>query len=153
MSNIRTEYETIYILEPELSKEDVSGVADKVSSIIEKCAGDVLIHHDWGNRRLAYPIKRNQRGHYVYFNYLAPTGVVLELERNLRIQDNLLRFLTVRIAEDVDVESRMAEAVEQRKRIEEEEASRAAEEAARAGEERRARLRGAVSLRLGLGNL
>jgi small subunit ribosomal protein S6 len=117
----------------------VEGVATKVSGIIEKYQGDVLIHDDWGKRRLAYPIQRSQYGRYVYFNYMGPNSLVSELERNLRIDDSFLRFLTVRLADDIDVAARKALAMTQQAEVTEKQVARkAAEDARRAEEVRRA---------------
>ena len=135
MLNLSHEYETIYILKPELPIDTVDKTADKVNGIIGKFDGEVLLQDDWGKRKLAYPIKKNARGHYVYFNYVGTSNLVGELERQLRIDDNLLRFLTVRVGEDVDVESRRAEVAVLVKQREEEAARRAEEEAKAAAEE------------------
>lgn len=142
MLNLSHEYETIYILKPELPVDAVEKTADKVSGIIGKFDGEVLMQDDWGKRKLAYPIQKNARGHYVYFNYVGSNNLVGELERQLRIDDNLLRFLTVRVGEDVDVEVRRSEVAilvkqraEEAARRAEEEAKAAAEAAARAEEE------------------
>ena len=140
---IYTEYETIYIVRPELPEDALKAISDKVSGIIETGSGIVLTLDDWGKRKLAYPIRKNSKGHYVYFNYVAPSDLVAELERQLRIDDQLLRFLTVKLGVDVDVETRKVEAAEENKKREEaraaaaaaaaeEEKRRAAEEAARA---------------------
>ena len=145
MLNLSNEYETIYILKPELPVDTIDKTADKVNGIIGKFDGEVLLQDDWGKRKLAYPIKKNARGHYVYFNYVGNSSLVGELERQLRIDDNLLRFLTVRVGEDVDLDNRRAEvavlikqrADEAAKRAEEE-AKAAAEAAARAEQEAKA---------------
>ncbi len=125
---IYTEYETIYIARPELPDDTLQAISDKISGIIEKGEGVVLTLDDWGKRRLAYPIKKNSKGHYVYFNYVGPSSLVGELERNLRIDDQLLRFLTVKLGYDVDVDTRKEEAAEVN-------AKRAAARAARAAAE------------------
>jgi small subunit ribosomal protein S6 len=135
MLNLSHEYETIYILKPELPIDTVDKTADKVNGIIGKFDGEVLLQDDWGKRKLAYPIKKNARGHYVYFNYVGTSNLVGELERQLRIDDNLLRFLTVRVGEDVNVETRRAEVAILVKQREEEAARRAEEEAKAAAEE------------------
>ena len=135
MLNLSREYETIYILKPELPIDTVDKTADKVNGIIGKFDGEVLLQDDWGKRKLAYPIKKNARGHYVYFNYVGTSNLVGELERQLRIDDNLLRFLTVRVGEDVNVENRRAEVAVLVKQREEEAARRADEEAKAAAEE------------------
>jgi small subunit ribosomal protein S6 len=108
---ILTEYETIYILKPDLTEDVVKAVAEKVTGIIDSFKGSLLIEDDWGKRKLAYPISRNSRGHYVRMHFVGPTGLVAEIERQLRYDDNLLRFLTVKLDEDVDREALMTSAV------------------------------------------
>jgi ribosomal protein S6 len=134
MLNLSHEYETIYILKPELPTDTIDKMATKVSGIIGKFEGEVLLQDDWGKRKLAYPIQKNARGHYVYFNFVGPSGLVGELERQLRIEDDLLRFLTVRVGQDINLESRRAEVAVLLKQREEEAAKRAEEEAKLAAE-------------------
>ncbi len=126
---IVTEYETIYVVKPELPEDALVALNDKVNTIVEKNQGTMLTVDDWGKRKLAYPIQKNSKGHYVYINYLGPTTLVAELERNLRIEDNLLRFLTVKLDIDVDVESRKVKAEEDNARRAELRAARAEAEA------------------------
>jgi small subunit ribosomal protein S6 len=109
---IYTEYETIYILKPEVPEDIVRTLNEKIDGIIGRYEGHILIRDDWGKRKLAYPIQKNSKGHYLYVNYLGPSDLVLEVERNLRIEENLLRFLTVKLSEDVDVETKQHEAKE-----------------------------------------
>jgi len=126
---IVTEYETIYVVKPELPEDALTALNDKVNTIVEKNKGIMLTVDDWGKRKLAYPIQKNSKGHYVYINYLGPSALVAELERNLRIEDNLLRFLTVKLDIDVDIESRKVRAEEDNARRAEQRAARAAAEA------------------------
>jgi len=107
---ILTEYETIYILKPDLTEDAVKGVSEKVNGIVTQYKGTLLDEDDWGKKKLAYPIARNSRGHYVRFHYAGPADLVAELERQLRYDDNLLRFLTVKMDYDVNIESLSAEA-------------------------------------------
>jgi len=128
---ITTEYETIYILKPDLPEDAIRAVAEKVGGIITSYEGNVLSEDDWGKRKLAYPIDRNSRGHYVRFHYIGPSTLVAELERQLRYDDKLLRFLSVRLEADVDSEKALAEAAARAAKKAAEEAARAAEEAER----------------------
>ncbi|MCB9758843.1 MAG: 30S ribosomal protein S6 [Alphaproteobacteria bacterium] len=109
-----TEYETIYIVKPEASEDILKAIQEKFNSIIERFEGHILNVDDWGKRKLAYPIKKNSKGHYVYVHYLAPTETIVELERNLRIDSNLMRFLSVKLDTDVDVETALSAAAEHR---------------------------------------
>lgn len=126
---IYTEYETIYVVKPELPDDALSALNEKVAGIIEKNDGTMLLVDDWGKRKLAYPIQKNSKGHYVYINFAGPSNLIAELERNLRIEDNLLRFLTVKLSVDIDLDAKKAAAAEEGVRRAEAAAARAAAEA------------------------
>ncbi|RMH45275.1 MAG: 30S ribosomal protein S6 [Deltaproteobacteria bacterium] len=100
------EYETIFILDPDTANDGVAKVNERVKSVIEGQGGKVLLADNWGKRRLAYPVAKHQRGIYLYWQYLGTAGLVRELERNLRMLDSVVRYLTVKIDENVDPEAR-----------------------------------------------
>lgn len=127
------EYETIIIIRPDLDDADTDAIVERVEEVIVK-GGRLLDREDWGKKRLAYPINKHQKGHYVLYSFLAEASLISELERIIRITDNVVRFLTIRKAEAVDVETRVQEASEHRRVRLEEEAKRAEEEAKRAAE-------------------
>ena len=104
------EYELVFIIRPDVTDEDIEVIKDRSLGIITDRDGNVLKVDDWGKRRLAYEIQDYAKGHFVLMNYLGSSEVVDELERTLRIDDGVLRFLTVKLAERVDVEVRVAEA-------------------------------------------
>lgn len=121
------EYETTLIIRPDLDDPSTYGIVERIESALAENGGTLLIRDDWGKRKLAYAIDRHLKGHYILLNFLAPAELVSELERRIRITDGIIRFLTVRIADAVDMETRVAEAAEQRARREEEAARRRAE--------------------------
>jgi len=130
------EYETTLIIQPEISDEGVEAMCARLDEIVQAGNGIRLMYDDQGRRRLAYEIQNFQKGRYVMLHFLDEGGVVPGLERALRLDDSVIRFLTVQVAEDVpDVEARKAEAAEE-VRIREQ---RAAERAAREAEEAAAR--------------
>ena len=136
------EYETTFIIQPELSDEGVQAVCGRVEAILEERGAAKLFYDDMGRRRLAYSIGNFQKGQYLTLFYLDDGKVVTEVERALRLDDSVLRYLTVLANPEVaDVEARQAEAAEfERIRAERaaERAAREAEEAARAAEELKA---------------
>jgi len=132
------EYETTFIIQPEISDESVAGLLERLDGVMEKSGAQRLLYDDQGKRRLAYEIENFQKGRYVTLYYLDEGQTGKELERVLRLDDSVLRFLTV-LANDevVDIEARKAEAAEfERARAAKaaERAAREAEEAARAAE-------------------
>lgn len=106
------EYETIYVLKPDLPAEQVKVLKDKVQDIIEKAEGKVLHHVDWGKRRLAYKVEKFQQAQYIYLQYLDKGLSIAEIERILKNDDRVLKFLTVQVEEKVNVEDRLARAGE-----------------------------------------
>ena len=113
------EYETVFIIRPEVDEAELGQLIEKLEGIIGKYDGSVLVREDWGRRKLAYPINKHFHGIYLYLNYTGSNGLPRELERNVRIDDNLIRFLTVRLSENVDVDATRQLAEErQKKRLE-----------------------------------
>ena len=103
------EYETIYILRPNTPNEGVAEVNTRIKGIIEGMGGKIIKVDNWGKRRLAYEVAKERKGIYLYWQYLATPGVVEETERNLRMLDNVIRYLSVKVDENVDVAARPTE--------------------------------------------
>ncbi len=108
----KREYETIYILRPGTSNESVADVNTRVRGIIDTMGGKVLKIDNWGKRRLAYEIAKERKGIYLYWQYLSEQAVVSEVERNLRMLDTVIRYMTVKLDTDVQAAERLSEADE-----------------------------------------
>ena len=96
------EYETIYILRPNAGEEAAEKVAARVMETIAKLDGKLVEVDVWGRRRLAYRIKGNPKGVFIYLRYLGYPGLVFELERNLRMLDAVLKHQTVKLKDEID---------------------------------------------------
>ncbi|MGB5282904.1 MAG: 30S ribosomal protein S6, partial [Polyangiales bacterium] len=96
------EYETIYILRPNVDNDGAEKVIDRAKDVIARLDGTLTKLDNWGKRKLAYPIQKNSRGIFVYLKYVGFNDLVPELERNLRLLDDVVRFQTVLLAEDID---------------------------------------------------
>ena len=96
------EYETIYILRPDVDHDVAEKVVDRAKDVIARLDGTLTKLDNWGKRRLAYPIQKNHRGIFVYLKYVGYSDLVAELERNLRLLDEVVRFQTVLLAENID---------------------------------------------------
>ena len=98
------EYETIYILRNDIDADGADKIAQRVTEVVDREKGKLVKFEAWGRRKLAYPVKKQRKGIYVYVKYLGKGGLVHELERNLRLADVVLKHLTVQTGDDVDVE-------------------------------------------------
>ena len=95
-------YETLYIVNPELDDENYKAVVDKFRDLIEKEKGVIVKLEEWGKQRLAYQVKKFDQGAYVLMDYCGGAGVTAELERDLKLDDRILKYQTVKLADDVD---------------------------------------------------
>jgi small subunit ribosomal protein S6 len=130
------EYELTFIVQPEISDEGCAALREKLDAVLQASGAIRLLYDDWGKRKLSYEIRKFQKGHYFVLSFLDSGKVVPELERCLRLEDSVLRFLSVLVDEEVkDIEARKARAVEE-ERVQ---AVKRAERAAREAEEARAR--------------
>jgi len=102
-------YETTYILRPNLGEDQCTELIDRTNAIVTNDGGAIICLDRWGARRLAYEINREIQGYYVYMNYAAPGKTVDEIERIFRIDDRVLRYLTVKLGDHMDAEAIEAE--------------------------------------------
>ena len=92
-------YEHVFIARQDLSQSQVDTLAATATEIVEQGQGKVTKTETWGLKNLAYKIKRNRKAHFVLLNIEAPAGVVAELERQTAINEDVIRFMTVRVDE------------------------------------------------------
>ncbi len=102
-------YETFVIINPDLSQEQREPLIGRIEELISQMDGFLVLADDWGERKLAYNIKKMGRGYYVRFDYCGLAPLVNEIERFLRIDDRALKYMTVLLNEDVDLEKLKAE--------------------------------------------
>ena len=119
-------YETIFILRPDSGEPQIKEAIKRYEGIIAAGAGEMIETEEWGSRELAYKIKGERRGFYVRLDYVSPGPVMNEVERNLRLSDTVLRYLSVLVDADADVAKAREELEARNRRIAE---ARAAQEA------------------------
>jgi small subunit ribosomal protein S6 len=102
-------YETIFVINPDLGDDEIQNVVTKFTGIISSQNGVQLKVEDWGRRRLAYKIEKFSQGFYVLADFAGLPAGLAELERNLKIDDRIIRFLSVKTGENVNVEALQAE--------------------------------------------
>src|ERR1044071_4624546 len=98
------EYETIYILRPDIDADGAEKIGSRLAEVVGREAGRLTKVETWGRRRLAYDIGKQKRGVYVYLKYLGSGRVVSEVERNLRLADGVIKYQTVLVRSNVPVE-------------------------------------------------
>jgi len=92
-------YESIFILRPSLADDDIPPMLEKVKATVEKAGGVIAQLSNWGKKKLAYEIKQEKKGVYVQLSFRGNGTVVVEVERLFRLDDAVLKFLTVKIEE------------------------------------------------------
>ncbi|MBX7062246.1 MAG: 30S ribosomal protein S6 [Pyrinomonadaceae bacterium] len=93
-------YEVMYIVNPETASDRIEKLNDAVGKLIEKEGGSVVKVDNIGLKDLAYPIEKKQQGHYVLFEIEGTGQEIAELERRMRVNDMIMRYITVRVDED-----------------------------------------------------
>jgi len=95
-------YETVFIVKSSTGEDEINAVIEKVSSIITGDGGTVFSVDKWGLKKLAYLIKKDSQGYYVHIDYAAVPVVVGEIERIFKIDDRLLKYMTLKLADTCD---------------------------------------------------
>jgi len=91
------QYELAFIIRPDVDDEGVTGVVDKVSQFVKSSDGEVTSVDVWGRRALAYPIDNHREGIYVLFQAKMPPSALSELERNLKLSEEIIRYLLIKV--------------------------------------------------------
>ena len=97
------EYETIYVLRGDVDADTAERVQARVAEVVSRENGKLVKVDAWGRRRLAYPVQKQKRGVYVYLQYVGKGSLVSELERNLKLQDSVLKYQTIQLNDDVNM--------------------------------------------------
>jgi small subunit ribosomal protein S6 len=93
-------YETVLLFQPDLTEEERQRVLDVLYRVIQDHSGQVATRDEWGMRELAYPVQKHTRGYYVRLEFGATGEAVHEMERRIRISDGVLKFMTVKLADE-----------------------------------------------------
>ncbi len=96
----RNHYETAVIINAALDDEQIEAVVAKITGIITDGGGEISETEKWGRKRLAYTINKNRIGYYVIYRYEAPVDLIAELERLMKIDEAVVRFLTIRLEKE-----------------------------------------------------
>ncbi len=107
-------YETIVIVDPDLSKEAEVPIFERVHDLIPQYKGFLIKTDDWGTKKLAYDIKKKNRGHYVRLDYCGDGALIQEMERLFRIDDKVMKFMTVLLDGNADLDAIKADLAEKK---------------------------------------
>lgn len=127
------QYELTYVISGVVQQNQVDDIVRKINHLVESNGGDVLEVDEWGNQRLAYEIDRKRSGYYVNMYFKAPGSLIQRLERELQINDDVLRYLTLRMDAKMQRHYEQRKKREAREEAEEKAEKKAAEEAAENG--------------------
>jgi small subunit ribosomal protein S6 len=96
------EYETVFLVKPDLTDENVDKIKDRVKAIVSREGGKFLRFTLWGKKKTMFPVAKQPRAIYVHAHFLGSSGLVAEIERNLRNIDEVTRFMSKRLSDHVD---------------------------------------------------
>ncbi len=96
-------YETLFVVKPTLTEEEIKAQIEKVKAVLEKEGTELLATNDMGMRKLAYPVQKNNRGYYTVLFYKASGNAISEVERNLRINEEVIKFLTIKYSNTKEI--------------------------------------------------
>jgi small subunit ribosomal protein S6 len=102
-------YESLYIIHPEVVADELTAMVEKFQKVLTDQGAEIYKLDNWGVRKLAYPINKNERGCYVQTLFSAEPQVIAEFERRMRLDEKVLRFLTVRLEGDFPAVEEVAE--------------------------------------------
>lgn len=106
---LRREYELTVIANAQLSAEDSKKLLAKYEAIFLGDNGELITSADWGQKKLAYPINKHFRGKYAFYDFLGTPENLAEAKRLMQLDDNILRYLVIKLGGEVDVDKRKAE--------------------------------------------
>jgi len=92
-------YESVFIARQEISAQQADALAETFSNVIAENGGSVSKRENWGLKSLTFRIKKNRKGHYVMLNIEAPAAAINEMERQMRLHEDIIRYMTVRVEE------------------------------------------------------
>lgn len=103
------EYETLFMVKPEVADEGIERIKEKLRAAVSKDGGKVIKFTNWGKKKTAFPVAKQPRAVYVHLDYLGNPGIVTEVERLLAIMDDVSKYISHHIADDIDPETRPVE--------------------------------------------
>ena len=97
-------YETVFIVDPDISDDDVDSIAERLSGIVNDFNGRIVKIDKWGRKKLAYKVKKKNRGNYILLIFFSDHKLTTELERILKLDDRILKYLTVKVDKQFELD-------------------------------------------------
>jgi len=107
-------YESVVILDPELSDDDIKNFTERQTRTIKGNGGELIKIEDWGLKKLAYRVKKRDKGRFILLDYVGLPALINEIERQFKIAEEVIKFLSVKIDENVDLEAFKAQAAQEK---------------------------------------
>lgn len=98
-------YEAVVIIEPDLADDEVKALTERYGDLIKSHEGELIKIEDWGIKKLAYLVRKRDKGRYVLFDFVSGPTLISELERQFKIAEHVMKYLTVKLDEDVNLEA------------------------------------------------
>jgi len=98
-------YESVVILDPDVPEEEVRNFTERYTDVIKSQGGEIIKIEDWGFKRLAYLVRRRDKGRYILFDYVGLPALIAELERQLKITEEVMKYISVKLDDEVDLEA------------------------------------------------
>lgn len=98
-------YECVVVMDPEVPDDDVRLFTERFGNVIKTGGGEIIKIEDWGLKRLAYLVRKKERGRYILFDFVGIPTLITEMERQLKIADEVMKYLSVKLDEEVDLEA------------------------------------------------
>lgn len=103
-------YEALIVLHPDMADDDVKALNERLSGIIKEHGGEIIKIEDWGTKKLAYLVRKKDKGRYILFDFVSGPELISELERQFKITEDVMKYLSVKLDDEVDLEAFKAKA-------------------------------------------
>ncbi len=103
-------YESVIILDPDLPDDDIQAFTNRYTELIRSYGGDIIKVDDWGLKKLAYLVKKREKGRYIFIDYAGVPELIAEMERQFKISEEVIKFLSIKLDHDLDLQAFKAEA-------------------------------------------
>jgi small subunit ribosomal protein S6 len=98
-------YEAVVILHPDMGEDDVRNFTERYTQLVKTSGGEIIKIEDWGLKRLAYLVQKKEKGRYILFDFVGNPALISEMERQFKISEDVMKYLSVKIDHDVDLEA------------------------------------------------